>query len=123
MPIASVLAQSFSDLELIICVDGAADNVYSRVTKWANNDSRIITIYNVCNLGAGAARNRAAQCAKRQYTAIMDVDDVSSPSRLEQQLSFLTENPQISFVGTGGSFFLHTRSQYEYVLVCVQADA
>lgn len=103
--ISSVLCQTFTDLELIICSDGADEKILSLLEKWHKEDSRVRVTRNVHNLGAGAARNRAAQLASGQYISIMDADDIVAPTRLMQQLVFLKSNPKFDFVGTRGSYF------------------
>lgn len=103
--VSSILGQTFPDLELVICSDGADGQTFSLLEKWHTKDSRVKVTRNVRNLGAGAARNRAAHLASGQYIAIMDADDVAAPIRLAQQLDFLKSNPQFDFVGSRGAYF------------------
>lgn len=103
--VSSILDQTFPDLELVICSDGADEKTFSLLEKWHEKDNRVRVTRNVHNLGAGAARNRAAHLASGQYIAIMDADDVAAPTRLSQQLDFLKSNPRFDFVGSRGAYF------------------
>lgn len=105
MAVSSVLLQSFSNLELIICSDGANKETIRTINHWKEHDKRVIVIENERNLGAGIARNRAAHLAAGKYIAIMDADDAAAFNRLERQVTFLEKNPQIAFVGTRGTYF------------------
>lgn len=106
--ISSVLRQTFADIELIICDDGAEAETARALAEWSQKDARIVLIHNKRNFGAGPARNRAAQVATGVYLAIMDADDISAQTRIEKQLAFLLAHPEVDFVGTRGSFFCHS---------------
>lgn len=103
--IASILEQSRKDLELIVCDDASTDASWTILRQWADRDSRLILLQNETNLGAGPARNRCLALARGKYTALMDADDFSEPSRLEEQAAVLDFRPDIAFVGTKGRFF------------------
>ncbi len=103
--ICSILYQTFANLELIICSDGADSETYLTIQQWSQRDQRVIVTKNDCNLGAGVSRNRAAQLGSGKYIAIMDADDISSPDRLGRQYVFLESNPQYAFVGARGAYF------------------
>lgn len=106
--IYSIISQTVSDLELIICDDGSNAATVAALSKWNNADSRLCLIRNDVCLGAGAARNRAISLAKSEYIAIMDADDISVSTRLEKELAFLSDNHQFAFVGTRGQLFINT---------------
>lgn len=108
MAISSILCQSILNLELIICSDGADAETIRTIRRWRTQDKRVVVTQNERNLGAGAARNRAAGLASGRYIAIMDADDVSAPDRLARQVAFLEENPRATFVGTRGAYFSRT---------------
>ena len=56
--IQSILQQTFTDFELIICDDASTDNTWEHLKRLASLDSRITLLQNVVNQRAGAARNR-----------------------------------------------------------------
>lgn len=105
MAISSILRQSLTELELIICSDGASAETLRTIRRWRERDGRVAVVENERNLGAGAARNRAAGLAAGRYIAIMDADDAAAPDRLARQRAFLEQTPQAAFVGTRGAYF------------------
>ncbi len=89
--IQSILNQTFSDLELII-IDGAADNQNADIISEIQ-DNRIKYFktkgyINCLNLGLSKAHG--------EYIARMDSDDISYPTRIEEQVKFLDDNPDVS---------------------------
>lgn len=98
--IESILAQSFSDFELLV-VDDASDKEDTRdlVRKIAAGDRRVRLIALPGNLGLGGARNSGVAEARGDYIAFQDDDDVSVPQRLERQLAFLRQHPEYALVG------------------------
>ena len=98
--IASILSQTFRNFELIIVDDGSADNTRSIIEDFAKKDLRIRPLFNERNRGVVESLNRAIDAAKGKYIARMDHDDISMPERLETQIRFLEEHPEISAVGS-----------------------
>lgn len=70
----SILAQSFSDFELILVEDGSPDNCGNICDEYAKKDSRIRVIHKV-NGGASSARNAALDIAAGKYIMFCDSDD------------------------------------------------
>ncbi|MBQ3058957.1 MAG: glycosyltransferase family 2 protein [Desulfovibrio sp.] len=97
--IDSILNQTFKDFLLLIIDDGSNDSTYKIISKY--RDTRIHIIKNDKNLGRGLCRNIALNCTDSEYLAWMDGDDISHPQRLEKQVVFMDENPDISISGTG----------------------
>jgi glycosyltransferase involved in cell wall biosynthesis len=97
MAIDSILLQTYKNYEYILIDDGSTD--HSRQIIEAYDDPRIKYIYQK-NQGLQAALNRGISIAKGKYIARMDHDDISYPSRLEKQVSFLESNKKIAMVGT-----------------------
>jgi hypothetical protein len=95
--IESILAQSYSNFELIIINDGSSDNTAALLTQYG--DPRILVIHQP-NLGLPKALNAGIQIAKGKYLARQDADDVSLPERLAQQVSFMEKNPSCALLGT-----------------------
>ena len=90
--IESVLAQTYSNWEMIIVDDCSTDNSYQIATEYAKKDSRIIVLQNEKNSGAAISRNKAIETAKGDYLAFLDSDDLWMPEKLEKQLNFMQEN-------------------------------
>lgn len=98
--IESILAQTFSDFELIIVDDGSRDRTAAIIREFEKRDERIRFLAFKQNKGMAAAKNFGIEAATGQYIAGMDSDDVSLPQRLEKQVEFLRANPDIGVVGT-----------------------
>lgn len=96
--IGSVLAQSFDDLELIVVDDASSDD--TAAVARAAADSRLRLIQNPGNLGVSATRNNGLAAARGEFVAFLDADDLCLPHRLERQVRFLKENPEVGLVGS-----------------------
>jgi hypothetical protein len=96
--LASVFAQSEADLELVVVDDGSTDG--SAAILEAQDDPRLVRLANPKPLGLAQALNRALGVARGELVARQDADDVSHPERLERQLRFLRERPELGVLGT-----------------------
>jgi len=103
--IESILNQTFKDFEFIILNDGSTDNTAKIVKEYAKNDKRIKFIDNKKNRGFVASLNQCLDVAVGEYIAKMDSDDISLPQRLEKQVKYLDENPDVGMVGCGYKAF------------------
>lgn len=81
----SVLNQTFSDLELIICDDASTDHTASLLNSY--HEKRLKVIHNEINCGAGVSRDNAIEQAKGDWIAFIDADDAWTPDRLEVLLN------------------------------------
>ena len=96
--IESILNQTLSDFELIIMDDGSTDSRSAEIgQKYARRDKRI-KFLSQDNQGVSIARNNAIAQSQSSYIATMDDDDISFPSRLEEQYVFMEANPDIAAV-------------------------
>lgn len=87
--VASILNQSYRNLELIIVNDCSNDNTLQILEKFSSNDERIIVLNNDTNLGCAQSRNKALQITKGEYIAFCDSDDVWMENKIEKQLSHI----------------------------------
>lgn len=92
MTIESVLAQTYSNWEMIIVDDCSTDGSYEIALNYAKNDKRINVLKNDNNSGAAFSRNRAIQVAKGDFIAFLDSDDLWYPEKIEKQLLFMENN-------------------------------
>ena len=88
--IDSVLAQTFSDWQLILCDDGSKDNTYGIAKEYQGRfPEKILLLQNERNMGLNHTLNRCLQVVSGEYVARMDGDDISLPTRLEKEAAFL----------------------------------
>ena len=92
--IESVIAQTYTNWEMLIVDDYSADNSLQILKKY--NDKRIQLIELDENVGASESRNVAIRKAKGKYIAFLDSDDLWDPQKLEKQISFM-EKEDIAF--------------------------
>lgn len=90
--IESVLAQTYSDWEMLIVDDCSTDGSYEIALEYAAKDSRIKVIRNEKNSGAAVSRNKAIEVAQGEFVAFLDSDDLWIPEKLEKQIAFMCEN-------------------------------
>lgn len=93
----SILAQTFTDFEIVVVDDGSTDN--SRELVQAYTDARVHMVCNGENRGLSASRNHGISVAQGEYVAFLDSDDRATSDRLEHQVAFLDANPDIAAVG------------------------
>ena len=99
--IESILSQTFSDWELIICDDGSTDSTIEIAEDYAKNyPEKIILLINESNITLAPTLNRCLAIARGDYIARQDGDDYSAPQRLERQVNFLEKNKKYDLVGT-----------------------
>lgn len=104
--IDSILNQTYTKFEFIIINDNPTRNLNEQiVNRYKNLDNRIIYIKNHENIGLTKSLNIGLEIAKGEYIARMDADDYSFPSRLEKQINYLHQHPNIIATGTWVNYF------------------
>jgi glycosyltransferase involved in cell wall biosynthesis len=99
--ILSIVNQSYSFLEIIVCDDGSADGSIAVVEHLMQKYDNITLLKNKVSKGAANARNRCIAEAKYNYIAVQDADDWSARDRIEKEMSFLATHPEYAVVGSG----------------------
>lgn len=90
--IDSVLAQTYSNWELLITDDASTDDTLDIVKGYVERDHRIRVYRLERNCGAGEARNNSVANAQGRYIAFLDADDWWYPNKLELQMQFMLSN-------------------------------
>lgn len=108
----SLLNQTYSNIELILVDDRSSDSTVE-VARSKICDSRDIIITNATNMGRRFSSNRGAMHADGEYIIFHDADDISTPERIEKQVQFLEENPDVGVVGGAYYYINPERGQAE----------
>ena len=96
--VRSVLAQTFTDFELVLVDDLSSDNSIALIEKIS--DPRIKIKKLVTRHRRTKALNQGLQICSGEFIAVLDADDIAYPTRFAKQISFLEENPKLVAVGT-----------------------
>lgn len=100
LAVGSILNQTYSNFELIICNDCSTNNdTINCLKELQRRDKRIKVINNDINAGLAKSLNNCLKIAKGEYIARMDDDDISHIDRFEKQVYFLNTYQQYDFVG------------------------
>lgn len=89
--IDSILAQTFTDFELILVDDGSPDNCGAICDEYAAKDKRVRVIHK-SNGGVSSARNAGLDAASGEYVTFVDSDDYIAEDRLKQMHSSIFES-------------------------------
>jgi glycosyltransferase involved in cell wall biosynthesis len=86
----SVIAQTFSDWELIVADDGSQDETISYINSLEDKRIKLLSLIHCGNIAA--VRNAGANAGSGKWIAFLDSDDVWVRNRLEIQLNILKQN-------------------------------
>jgi glycosyltransferase involved in cell wall biosynthesis len=114
--VASVIAQTFTDWELIVVDDGSTDATLATAQQlMAQHSDQRIRVFQQPNAGPAAARNTGAERANGAYLLFLDADDMLAPTLLERTVAVLCEQPAVGFVYTGMRLFGQDRHEWPSV--------
>lgn len=104
--IDSILNQTFTDWELIMCDDGSTDHTYDVAKNYSEQyPNKVILIQNEKNEGLNYTLNHCLENVRGEYVARMDGDDISLPERLEKEVDFLDKHPEYAIVSSPMIYF------------------
>jgi glycosyltransferase involved in cell wall biosynthesis len=104
----SVLAQTFSDFEIVVVDDGSTDGGGDIVRACPDPRVRLIT---QANAGPGPARNRGIAASAGEFLAFLDADDEWLPGFLGKSVALLEKyGPEVASVSSGYLSFPAGRS-------------
>ena len=113
--VSSVLAQTYTDFELIIVNDASDDSTHEICHSLTEKDSRITVIDNLINCGVLVSRLKGAEAAKSEWIAFIDADDLWQPEKLEKQIR-LRDETGCDLVYTGSAFANEKGRMYDWVM-------
>jgi glycosyltransferase involved in cell wall biosynthesis len=105
--INSVLNQTYQSFVYVIVIDGEInEEIYTYLCDVCRRSKKMILVRNRSNLGLSVCMNfivdwTLSEYIDTKYFFRMDADDISDLYRLEQQIAFLEQHPQISILGSG----------------------
>ena len=118
--IGSVLAQTFTDFELVIVEDGSRDAAESIVASF--NDPRARYVWRP-NGGTSAARNTGIRETTAPLVAFLDSDDWWDPRKLAAQVEALADHPDAGVVYTAAMMVTEGTTTMSLDPAAVQGDA
>lgn len=105
--VRSVLAQTFTDFELVIVDDGGTDDSIMLCEQIQDTRIRIV---GQRNRGLAGARNTGIATARGEFIALLDSDDMWMPDKLERHVAHLLANPEVG-VSYAGAVLIDERDR------------
>ena len=119
--IESVLEQTYSNWECIIIDDGSTDNSAKLIEELIKEDERCKYVYQN-NLGVSKARNHGFSLSKGSYIQFLDSDDWLHKDKLQKQVNFLEDNPNVAIVYSNHFHYYQNKDLYEQYRFTVVDD-
>lgn len=101
--VASVLAQSYRDFELIVVDDGSTDETSTELAKFGSQ----IRYFYQDRGGVSAARNFGVRQSRGWLIAFLDSDDLWHPDKLQVQVAFMETHPEVQICQTDEVWIRH----------------
>lgn len=117
-----ILAQDFSDWELIVVDDGSTDGTKTSVDRFSSQDKRIRYMYQP-NARKAAARQRGLEEARARWVTYIDSDEEVYPFYLSKPLEFFSQHPEVWFAYANMDRTLELHDPQHQVLASVQQPA
>lgn len=113
MAIESVLAQTYTDWELLVINDCSEDNTAQIVRGYMEKDDRIKLLENDTNSGVSLSRKRGMEAAQGGWIAVLDSDDLWTPDKLEKQMK-LADSTGAKLIFTGSAFIDDDGNKFDW---------
>ena len=98
LAVSSIMAQTFTDWELLVLDDGSSDCALGFLSEL--RDPRIKVLQDGRNKGIAARMNQAIDMARGKYFARMDADDIAYPERFQRQVAMLQSRSELDLLAT-----------------------
>ena len=117
--INSVLAQTFTDFELIVMDDGSKDGSFE-VAKRAIENHGNCHLYRQQNAGVSVARNNGVSLSQGKYLCFLDADDWWEPTFMEEMSKLIEEFPDAGIYGTNYTIVNETKHKTRVAKIGVE---
>ena len=120
--LASVLAQTWPNVEVIVVDDGSCDDTLAIAQRFASAAVRVVA---QANAGASAARNYALALATGDYIQYLDADDLLHPDKIRAQMDCLHQRPGAKLSSSAWAMFYEVPDEQDLrptILWCDYAD-
>ncbi len=118
----SLRCQSLDRFEIVAVDDGSTDGSPAILEAWQRADPRLRPDLRA-HEGLTHTLNHGLRSCRAPYIARMDADDLAAPQRLEKQLQFMEQHPQISVLGTQIACFPENQVREGYRVYCEWQNA
>jgi glycosyltransferase involved in cell wall biosynthesis len=95
----SLVGQTMESFEIVAVDDGSTDSTLSMLEAWAQGDTRV-KVLPLAHKGIIPALNEGLAACEAPYVARMDTDDRAHPTRLERQVAYLDEHPDVAVLAS-----------------------
>jgi glycosyltransferase involved in cell wall biosynthesis len=109
--IESILSQTYKDFHLLLVDDGSTDNSFQYLQSL---DDPRVEVRQQKNLGLCESLNHAIASVDSEFIARLDQDDLSLPTRLQEQINLLEQNPNYICVFSNVSRISETGREFGY---------
>lgn len=110
--VESILAQTYSDFEILLVDDGSPDNCPALCDEWAKKDNRIKALHKP-NGGLSDARNYGLEHAQGDYVVFVDSDDFwVNKDCLQRLMNVVDAHPECDFIGFNCSYYYSDTKTY-----------
>lgn len=118
--IDSILAQTFTDYELVIVDDGSKDVSYEVASKAIEGHCRNCHLIRQANAGVSMARNNGVTASKGDYLCFLDADDWWDPGFLEEMSQLIDAFPDAGIYGTNYTIVNETKRKTRVAQIGVE---
>jgi glycosyltransferase involved in cell wall biosynthesis len=105
--LASVVAQTWRELEVIVCDDGSTDDSQAVLERWTKRDGRIRYVSQP-NAGQGAALNAAFRECSGDVIALLDADDWWLETKIERSLAAFRRSSDVGYLAHSLTYYVET---------------
>ncbi len=110
--VESLLAQTFTNFEILLVDDGSPDGSPALCDEWAKRDRRVKAIHKP-NGGLSDARNYGLKNAQGEFVIFIDGDDFwQHKDDLEKLVDVAKENPDVDFIGYNCDYYYPDRNRF-----------